>query len=157
MTYCALVRQANGVFFYCYNDGKWKLPLQGEVWQALRDVVAEVNANLPLFTAEHVWWPYDHDFRDRKEAFNAALESSITPARLRVVRGNRAIAPGDYVLAVNTTDRTHQYRFRLGKNSVGYVDVLAERRSRPIKQDWVEDEFAPFAVHVYGPLPPDGY
>jgi hypothetical protein len=154
MTYCALVRQANGLFYYCYDDGRWQLHEQAELWRSLTDVVAEVNAKLPLFKAVHVWWPYDHDFGDRTHAFNAALESSVTPAMLRVEKGNPTIAAGDYILAVNTTDGTHQYRFRLPEQVAEAVEVLDEGRTRPIKKGWVEDEFGPFAVHVYGPLLP---
>lgn len=154
MTYCALVRQANGLFYYCYDDGRWRLYEHVELWRSLTNVVAEVKAKLPLFEADHLWWPYDHDFGDPANAFNAALESSVTPALLRVKKGNTTVAAGDYVLAVNTTDRTHQYRFRLPGQGADAVEVLGENRTRPITKGWVQDEFGPFAVHVYGPLRP---
>ncbi|MCI0538106.1 MAG: hypothetical protein L0Z50_23110 [Verrucomicrobiales bacterium] len=152
MTYCALVRQANGLFYYCFDDGRWQLQEHAELWQSLTNVVAEVNARLPLFKANHVWWPYDHDFGDPAHAFNEALESSVTPAMLQVEEGNGTVAAGNYVLAVNTTERAHQYRFRLPKVLSEDVAVLGEGRTRPVRKGWVEDEFGPFAVHVYGPL-----
>jgi hypothetical protein len=156
MAYCALVRQANGLFYWCYDDGKWQIDQHAELWKSLRNVIAEVNAKLPLFKADHVWWPYIHDFGDLTTAFNGALESSVTPAMLRVKKGNTSVSAGDYILAVNTTDRIHQYRFRL-PHEVGKaveVEVLGESRMLAVQKGWVEDEFRPFAVHIYGPLAP---
>jgi hypothetical protein len=154
MAYCALARQATGLFYWCYDDGKWRIEQHTEVWEATRNVVAEVNARLPLFKADHVWWPYIHDFEDITTAFNGALESSVTPALLRVKRGNATVQVGDYVLAVNTTDRVHQYRFRLPRDAetVKTVEVLGEGRLVEVRKGWVADQFEAFAVHIYGPI-----
>ena len=115
-------------------------------------MVSEVNDRLPLFQAEHIWWPYQHDFRDWSRRFNKALESSIMPALLRVKKGNAHVPNGDYVLAVNNTDESHVYRFELPRPMAGELPVLDEGREITIGGNWVEDEFAPYAIHVYGPF-----
>ena len=153
MTYCALAQRANGLFFYCLNDGKWNVTEHPDTWEALKQVVAEVNRRLPLFQAEHIWWPYLHQFKDPRTRFNAALESSVSPTLLRVRRGNEFVPVGDYVRAVNTPPSTQVYRFYLPQPLSGTIPVLGEERSRQIEDNWIEDEFEPFAVHVYGPLP----
>ena len=111
MTYDALARGANGLFYYAYDSGGWKMRDHPETWHALTNVVAEVNARRPLFQAEPIWWAKSHAFGDPAHRFNAALESSITSCLLRVRKGNAAIPAGDYVLAVNNTERTHSYSF----------------------------------------------
>lgn len=153
MTYCALVRRATGLFYYSYDDGKWKIRDHPATWEALRTVVSEVNERLPLFQAEHLWWPYDHDFGDLATAYNETLEASVTPALLRVRNGNAEIARGDYILAVNTTGRTHRYRVKLPAPFEGQIGVVGERRVLEIENNWVADQFDPYAVHVYGPMP----
>jgi hypothetical protein len=152
MTFCALARQASGIFYFAYDSGGWKLAEHPEVWESLQRVVAEVNELKPLFQAEHPWWHYDHDFGDVHSAYNGALESSVIPVLLRVRQGNDAVLAGDYVLTVNTTPLAHQYRFTAPASYMAEVPVLGEGRSRPIVNGWVNDDFAPFAVHVYGPF-----
>ena len=104
MSYCALARGANGLFYYCYDDGAaWKMRQHPEVWEDLKRVVEEINVRRPLFEAQPVWWPLIHEFGDPSSGFNAALESSVIPVLLRVKHTSRGIAAGDYLLAVNNT------------------------------------------------------
>jgi hypothetical protein len=152
MTYSALGQRANGLFYYSFNDGRWSIRKHPACWEALQAVVQEVNRRRPLFQAEHRWWPYVHNFRDWENRFNAALESSVAPALLRVKKGNQHVASGDYLLAVNTTDKTHVYSIMLPYPQAGTVAVLEENRSLQVRNYWLEDEFTPYAVHVYGPL-----
>ncbi len=147
MTYCALVQRANGLFY-----GAWHIAEDPKLWQSLTNVVSEVNDRLPLFQAEHIWWPFKHTFRDWSRRFNKALESSIMPALLRVKKGNAHVPNGDYVLAVNNTEESHVYRFELPRPMAGEMPVLGEGRELTIGGNWVEDEFAPYAIHVYGPF-----
>jgi hypothetical protein len=111
MTYDALARGANGLFYYAYDDGRWKIREHPETWDALTRVVAEVNARRPLFQAERIWWAKSAAFADPAHRFNAALESSITSCLLHVRKGNAAIPAGNYVLAVNNTEWTQTYSF----------------------------------------------
>jgi hypothetical protein len=154
MTYCALAQRANGLFYYAYSDDKrWKMSEHPEVWDSLKKVIAEVNDNLPLFEAEHLWWPIVNRYQDPAIRFNAALEASITSVFLRVKKGNYQVSPGDYVLAVNNTDKKHIYSFRLPRSAGEAILVLGEERRLLTRDDWVKDEFEPYAIHIYGPLP----
>ena len=56
MTYEALARGANGLFYYAYDAGRWQIREHPETWEALRSVVQEVRSRLPLFQAEPRWW-----------------------------------------------------------------------------------------------------
>ncbi len=167
MTYEALARGANGVFYFAY-DHVWKMREHPETWESLKSVVREVNERLPLFEAKPQWWPKKHRFGDRQRRFNAALESSITSALLHVTDGNALVPAGDYILAANNTGYQQEYGFTLperGKAEIlksesrnaesaeqTIVPVLGESRGlRPVR-NWIDDEFAPYAVHVYGPL-----
>lgn len=153
MAYAALTRGVTGLFFYCFDDGKWKLQEHPEVWEAVQKVVAEVNERLPLFQAAHVWWPFVHEFPDHEDAgFNAALESSVNPALVDVPAGNAAVPPGKYLIAVNNTDRPLTYRITLPRLESNRAPVFGESRELTVADDWLEDQFAPFEVHIYGPL-----
>ncbi len=154
MTYCALAERANGLFYYAYDAGGWRMSEHRTTWEALCQVVREVQARRPLFEAEHRWWARDYAFPERAQAFNAALESSVTTAWLRVRRGNTEVPAGHYLLAVNNTDQPRTFRFRLPAAPArdgAALPVLGEARALEGGKGWVQDQFAPYAVHVYGP------
>ena len=153
MTYSALARGANGIFYYSYAEMRLKERKYPELWEALKRVVKEVRRRETLFAAEHVWWPKAHHFENQDTRFNAALEASVQSVLLRVKRGDGLLPPGHYILAVNTTPLPHTYRFRLPWKTTGQVPVLEEGRHATTDGSWVVDRFDPFAVHVYGPLP----
>ena len=154
MTYCALAERANGLFYYAYDAGGWRMSEHPATWEALCQVVHEVQARRPLFEAEHLWWARDYAFPERAQAFNAALESSVTTAWLRVRHGNAEVPAGHYLLAVNNTDQPRTFRFRLPATPAeggAALPVLGEARVLEARAGWAQDEFAPYAVHVYGP------
>ena len=153
MTYSSLARGANGIFYYSYADMRLKERKYPELWEALKRVVGEVRRREGLFAAEHVWWPKAHHFENQDTRFNAALEASVQSVLLQVKRGDGLLPPGHYILAVNTTSLPHTYRFRLPWETTGQVPVLEEGRHATTDGSWVVDQYAPFAVHVYGPLP----
>jgi hypothetical protein len=153
MTYSALAQRANGLFYYCYDDRSWKMPEHPETWQALTRVVGEVRERLPLFEAEHLWWHCVHEYPNESDGFNEALDSSVTPALLRVRKGSSAVPAGDYLLAVNTTSRKLVYRVLLPRFVISYIDVLGQNRTVPVSRGWIEDEFGPYEVNIYGPMP----
>ena len=153
MTYSALARGANGIFYYSYADMLLKERKYPELWAALKRVVKEVRQRDALFNAEHVWWPKAHHFENQDTRFNAALEASVQSVLLHVKLGDKSILPGHYILAVNTTPLFHTYRFRLPWNVVDPVPVSFESRFANTDGSWVAEHFEPFAVHIYGPLP----
>ena len=153
MTYSALVRGANGIFYYSYADMLLKDRKYPELWSALKRVVKEVRQRDVLFNAEHIWWPKAHHFENQDTRFNSALEASVQSVLLNVKLGDKSILPGHYILAVNTTPLFHTYRFRLPWNVVDPVPVTFEDRFAISDGTWVAERFEPFAVHIYGPLP----
>ena len=153
MTYSALARGANGIFYFSYADMRLKERKYPELWEALKRVVKEVRRREALFAADHVWWPKAHHFENQDTRFNAALEASVQSVLLHVKHGDELLPPGHYILAVNTTPLPHTYRFRLPWKISGQVPVLEEGRNATTDGSWVVDRFKPFAVHVYGPLP----
>lgn len=113
MTYCALATGANGLFYYGFESGHWKIKEHPETWDALARVVNEIKEREPLFKAEHFWQPYQHKFGDGYNGFNEALNSSVCPAWLRVKSGNEEIPRGTYLLAVNNTTNYFDYKITL--------------------------------------------
>lgn len=161
MTYDALARGANGIFYYEF-DGQWKIRDHPEVWNALQAVVGEVSRRAPLFQGRRRWWPRQYEFVAPRPGFNAALESSVTAAFLEVTTGNAAVPPGRYMVTVNNTDQSVVYRWMLPPPattaearvvSPPVVEVLGENRAVPVNRRWITDTFSAFGVHVYGPLP----
>jgi hypothetical protein len=157
MAYEAVARGANGLFFYEF-DGQWKIRNHPELWTSLKQVVGEIRAREPLFQGKPVWWAKQHDFGDPSTAFNAAMESSITSALLRVTAGNKSVPPGDYILAINNTPREVQYSFALPPRRATPANeslpVFEENRSLQPANKRVGDNFGAYAIHVYGPMSP---
>jgi hypothetical protein len=152
MTYEALARGANGLFYFAFDMGGWKQLDHPETWVPLQRVVAEVNARQPLFRAEHVWWPVQAVFADPLKRFNAALESSVTLRLLRIDDGDADWPTGDYILAVNNTGLPQRCSFTLPPGKTAPVAAIGEDRQLAAPQGWLTDVFAPFGLHVYGPL-----
>ena len=152
MTYEALARGANGIFFYEF-DGRWKIREHADLWNCLKAVVREVSERSPLFAGTPLWWPKEHEFGDPNSAFNAALQSSVTSTLLRVKDSNPHIPAGDYIVAVNNTPQDLCYSFLVpAQDALAPVSVLGEDRAVVLNDGRLADQFCPYAVHVYGPL-----
>ncbi|MDX1953659.1 MAG: hypothetical protein SFY81_15930 [Verrucomicrobiota bacterium] len=153
MTYMALANQADGIFYYCYQDSRWNMPAHPETWADLKQVVAEINSRHPLFAhSKQLWWPYEIRYTDRSIEYNEVYQASISLTFLDVAKGSNAVPRGRYFVAVNTTPHLQIIRFKLPMPANAPVPVLDESRSLLPDQQWITDEFTPFAVHVYGPL-----
>ncbi len=153
MAYCALAEGANGLFFYCYDDKKWRMPDHPETWNHLREIVSEINERLPLFTAQSCWSESHALYDDREAGWNESLQSSITTTLLEVKKGagNNAVKPGKYLLAVNTTARDLKFRIKIPTTQPSIV-AFQEDRILWLANGFMRDEIQPYAVHVYGPL-----
>ncbi len=152
MTFDALARGANGIFYYSYDARAWKLRVQTEVWEDLAAVVSEVNRLKPLFAAEPAWWHGNVNNTVREKQRNAALEPSVIVTALRVRNGSFAVPMGLYLLAVNTTDSGHTIEFSSPVREVSTAPVLGEDRELTAAEGRFKDHFVPFGIHVYGPF-----
>jgi hypothetical protein len=153
MTYCALVQQARGLFYYAYDDGRWRLAQQPETWQAVQQVVAEVRRMEPLFAGRHIWWAWRRALKYRDgPRWNSVQESSVIVALVQVKAGTWNVPEGYYVVSVNTTPETHRLRLYLPFPGNPIAPVWGEDRVLVADENWVADDFAPYAVHLYGPL-----
>jgi hypothetical protein len=162
MTYLALVHQANGLMYYAYDGGPrgWRMADHPETWAGLCRVVSEVYARLPLFQAEQTWWAREQRWQEPSRRLNAALESSVDSVLLTVKEGTAAVPLGQYILAVNNTPQAQTYSFtppgpalsKAAAETPNPLPVVGEERAVAVQNGWVKDEFAPYAVHVYGPL-----
>ena len=152
MVYQALAQGADGLFFYAFESGSWKLREQPATWAALQQVVGEVNDRRGLFQAEPLWWPRAFDFGSSADRFNATQDASIAPVLLRVTTPSRTVPVGDYLLCVNTTPIAQLFTFGVPATGLELMPVLGEGRYLPVESDWATDDFAPYAVHIYGPF-----
>lgn len=151
MIYMAAAEQADGLFFYAYEggNGRWRLP-EEPLWGELKELVAEVNRHLPLFTAEHVWWSPNRDYLGEGK-YNEVRDGRISLRRLRVRRPNPHTPAGDYALVINTTGEPVPFRVELPTDEET-APVLGEEREAALEGSMLEKEFAPYEVAVYGPF-----
>lgn len=151
MAYDALARGANGFFYYTFSAQHWRLAEQPVLWAEVKALAGEMQARAPLFQGAAQWWPRRQHFHDPRQRFNGALESSISTAWLKVQTGNATIPAGDYLVAVNNTERDILYSVTLPWPAEAPA-VVGEKRAGALNGEWLEDYFAPYEVHVYGPL-----
>jgi hypothetical protein len=93
MTYLALVRGADGILYYTFDDGRWDLRRHPETWQAVRDVVAEVRLFEALFRGRPRWAAMDFGHPDRRSRRNEALDPAIQTSLLSVTAGDDFVPP----------------------------------------------------------------
>lgn len=152
MVYQALAQGADGLFFYAFESGSWKLREHPATWQALQEVIGEVNDRRGLFKGERLWVPRAFNLGSGPERRNATLDASIAPVLLRVTVPSRTVPVGDYLLCVNTTPMPQFMGFGIPAKGLEQLPVLGEGRYVPVESDWAADDFAPYAVHIYGPF-----
>ena len=76
----------------------------------------------------------------------------MEPVLLRVTAPSRTVPVGDYLLCVNTTPIAQLFTFGVPATGLELMPVLGEGRYLPVESDWATDDFAPYAVHIYGPF-----
>ena len=154
MSYCALLQRATGIFYYTLQDSNWNIENHPDTWKALTSTVAEINARLPLFQAKHLWWPIETEYSAPAFSRNEVFQSAVGTALVRVSKGNAEVSEGDYFVAVNTTANVLGFSIHAPKQLPEFFGALGEPRAIQSKNGWIQDQFEPYAVHVYGPLPP---
>lgn len=150
MVYSALVQGANGLFFYPFDDGRWRQLEHPETWEPLQRVVAEVNERLPLFMGERLWWPWRQALSyGGKKHRNAAEESAVVLGHFRVPEWATDSRPAELLIAVNTLEEAVEIRLKSPWPDAQRLGMLGEGEAKVIVDGRLADRLAPYAVRVY--------
>lgn len=69
----------------------------------------------PLVLGQPGWRDFDVSYADLSGQWNEALDPAIQAATIRVRQGSMSVPAGQYLVAVNTTQREIEWRFRWRK------------------------------------------
>lgn len=152
MVYGSWILGVEGLFFYAYDDGRWRMPEHPEVWTGLSDVVREVRARSRLFEARFVPSRLRVRCQDRRREFNEALEGALLYGVFEVPTGGGGVAPGQYLAVVNTTQEELWVRLEGPGVPRGPIPVLGEDREIRVEPGTPIDRLPPYGVTVYGPF-----
>lgn len=154
MTYLALVRGAQGLLYYCYDDGHWRLREHPETWDVLQRVVGEVRLRERLFQGKAEWAGWDFRHPDAARHRNEALDPAVQATLIRVQRGDDFVPAGCYLVAVNTLADEVPWRFRPrgGRPVDRPLPLLDEARQAEMVEGWYSHRFGPYEVRVFGPI-----
>lgn len=154
MVYGSWILGVEGLFFYAYDDGRWKMSEHPEVWTGLSDVVREVRARTSLFEGRFVPSRLRVRCHDRRREFNEALEGSLLYGVFEVPTGGGGIGAGHYLAVVNTTPEELWIRLEGQGVPRGSIPVLGENRTVLVEPGRPIDRLPPHGVTVYGPFAP---
>ncbi len=153
MAWGARVIGADGLFFYCFDDGRWRIREHPETWEGLCQVVREIRDREPLFTAPRWGLPPRSENLEPSRRFNEAIEPSVIWSAVRVSPGAPGIPPGTYWIQVNTTAEFHQLRIRdAGWAGVALHDLDRDTLRQIDADGWMEP-LSPYEVRLMGPIP----
>jgi len=155
MTFLALVEGARGIFYYAYRDGRWDLEQHPETWAAVRDAVREIHQLEPLFRDVPAWRSFQIHYPDPRQQRNEALDPSVQAALFDAGSGGVDLAPGAYLVAVNSTRNPVTWQFRWPQTGTGFGELQVRGADQPLRpnQGWYSLRFEPLGVRVVGPLP----
>ena len=153
MAWGARILGADGLFFYCYDDGLWRMPEHPAVWKDLSGVVREIRDLEPLVRARQPRVRVNLQWFEPGRSLNEALESSVLLSVFDVDRGNASVVPGRYVVLVNTTMESHLLRLGRAENPVAEVPWLGTGKTARIGGGQWLDPLDPCGVMILGPLP----
>ena len=152
MVYGSWILGVEGLFFYAYDDGRWKMSEHPEVWNGLSAVVREVRARAPLFEARYVPSRLRIRCHERRREFNEALEPTLIYGLFDVPSGRSGMAAGRYLAVVNTTQEELWVRLEGEGVPEGRLPVFGEGREVVVgTQSWL-DGIPPYGVRIYGPI-----
>jgi len=148
MTYASVIHGARGVTWYTYggfvNPEKknfdYGVTSSAEVWNTATNLTHQLSILSPVLLSADVPQP------TAPMVLAGPTEDGFGRGSVSVLL--RQLDGVSHLFAVNATDKPIRARLSLGK-SVERVDVLFENRSVTADGMTVEDDFAPFAVHVY--------
>ena len=152
MVYGSWILGVEGLFFYAYDDGRWKMSEHPEVWNGLSAVVREVRSRAPLFEARYVPSRLRIRCHERRREFNEALEPALIYGLFDVPSDRSGMSAGRYLAVVNTTQEELWVRLEGEGVPQGRLPVLGEGREVFVDaQSWL-DGIPPYGVRIYGPI-----
>ena len=134
MTYYPLMKGAKGLLWYTFKGYGQNLPVDDpELWEAQKDLLAEINGLVPLFLEPG----FGENIKQVQE--NGSIKSIIKKSSL-----------GTYVIAVNISKtETFDPTLMIGSKFDGSVIVHNEDRKVEIINGSLKDKFLPLDVHIY--------
>jgi hypothetical protein len=152
MTYIALAMEVQGIFYYTFKADSWLLS-EHALWLALQGIVVELRSREALFTAEQPWFRKKVRYvKGEESGFNQLGEERVLFKILRVKRGDERTAPGDYLLAINTSEEKTEVQLRLRDYDLTEVSEFRAERIFAAKGKWLDLSFDPLEVTIIGPL-----
>ncbi len=153
MAWGARLIGANGLFFYPYADGRWRMTEHPDTWNALTNVVREIRDRSALFTAPRAGFPPRAELLDPSRRFNEVLEPALLWAVVQVQVASATIPAGKYWILVNTTGESHQIRLREPAWAGASLPDLDRPQPRKVDPEGWMDPINPYEVRLLGPLP----
>jgi len=153
MAWGARLIGANGLFFYPYADGRWRMTEHPETWRALTHVVREIRDRSALFTAPRAGLPPKAELLDPSRRFNEVLEPALLWSVVQVETASPTIPAGTYWILVNTTGESHQIRLREPAWAGVVLHDLDRTEPRKVDADGWMEAIHPYEVRLLGPLP----
>lgn len=126
MTFDAIINGCTGVLYY----GTAMLEGDSQYWADLKKVATEVTELMPAWMGN---------------SLAATVDRPEVELCARVAENGHV-----YVVTANTTDASIRgVRLRIGREVSGQATARGEGRAIPFREGLLQDDFAPYAVHVY--------
>jgi hypothetical protein len=143
LSYLAVVHGAQGLFYYTFAGGSYRIKDHPRHWAEVKQVVSELRSIYPLLLA-----PFAS--ADKLKIDHPQIHWAVKQVGKGETDG--LIEEGYYLIAVNTVNSPLTATFSIPPLFDDKVRVLFEKRKVSVKRDRLKDAFEPYAVHIYGPL-----
>lgn len=153
MAFLSLFHGAQGLLFYSYRAGAWDIEQHPAVWEALTNTVAEVRRLAPVFRERVPWAPVRSRYDGPpSEMHNEIHEGRVALNLFRVRKREGAIAPGHYIVAINTSPEPASFSFTLPFRGVSELSTYCAPGPVTARAGWISKNYSPFEVCIFGPV-----
>ena len=143
LSYLAVVHGAQGLFYYTFEGGSYRIKDHPRHWAEVQQVVSELRSIYPLLLA-----PFDSTCKLKTD--HPQIHWAVK--RVGKEETNGLIEAGYYLIAVNTAKRPLKVTFTIPLSVQEEIRALFEKKTIAVKRGRLIDTFEPYAVHIYGPL-----
>lgn len=152
MSFITLFQGARGLLYYTFHAGAWKIREHPEVWDALRNIVAELRQRAPVFNERVKWWPDQTRYDDEAGMYNEIKEGKMLVNLFRVRNGTEQVGRGYYFVAINTTAEPVSFSFRLPFENLYNIETYCAPGATAVRDGWLRKEYQPYEVCFFGPI-----